>query len=56
MLLWVMNRAGYGQLSRLLTVGRRSPKGECRLTFDDVARHSQGLLAALCCMEQHCRI
>ncbi|MCE9531818.1 MAG: PHP domain-containing protein, partial [Planctomycetes bacterium] len=48
MLLWVTNRAGYGQLSRLLTHGCRSAsKGECRLTFDDVARHHQGLLAGI---------
>src|SRR5262245_25577797 len=48
MLLWVVNRRGYGRLSRLLTQGRRSaPKGECRLTFDDVARHADGLLAGI---------
>lgn len=47
-LLWVTNRTGYSQLSRLITLGRRSaPKGECHLTFDDVARHSEGLLAGL---------
>src|ERR1700693_2026674 len=40
LLLWVMNRKGYAQLARLLTLGRRSaPKGECRLTFDDVAMY-----------------
>src|ERR1700680_3657835 len=48
LLLWVVNRAGYAQLARLLTHGRRSaPKGECRLLFDDVARHSNGLLAGV---------
>src|SRR5262249_55139935 len=37
-LLWATNRAAYGRLSRLLTVGRRAaPKGECLLTFDNVA-------------------
>jgi error-prone DNA polymerase len=47
-LLWVTNRAGYGRLARMLTLGRRSaPKGECRLTFDDVARHSEGLLSGV---------
>ena len=47
-LLWVTNRAGYAQLARLLTHGRRSaPKGECLLTFDDVARHAGGLLAGV---------
>ena len=42
------NRAGYGQLSRLLTVGkRRAPKGECHLTFADVAHHGSDLLACV---------
>lgn len=44
-LLWAMNREGYGRLCRLLTRGRRkAPKGECHLTFADVAEHSDGLL------------
>ena len=44
-LLWAMNRQGYGRLCRLLTRGRRlAPKGECHLTFADVAEHSDGLL------------
>src|SRR5690242_14679804 len=31
-LLWAMNRQGYGRLCRLLTRGRlRAPKGECHL-------------------------
>src|SRR5262245_54932435 len=48
MLLWVTDRNGYRKLCRLLTLGRRSaPKGECRLTFDDVAAHSSGLLAGV---------
>jgi error-prone DNA polymerase len=48
LLLWVMDRAGYGRLARLLTHGRRSaPKGECRLTFADVAAHANGLLAGV---------
>jgi error-prone DNA polymerase len=42
------DRQSYGQLSRLITVGRRNaPKGECRLTFDDLAEHSRGLIAAV---------
>ena len=42
---WVMNRAGYGRLCRLLTRGRRqAKKGECRLAFADVAEHASGLL------------
>ncbi|HUY35729.1 MAG TPA: error-prone DNA polymerase [Pirellulales bacterium] len=44
------DRAAYGRLSRLLTVGRRrAPKGECQLTFDDVAGHAAGLLACVLC-------
>ena len=42
------DRAAYGRLARLLTVGRRrAPKGECELTLDDIAQHSEGLLAAV---------
>src|SRR6478752_6039642 len=61
-LLWAIDRKGYGRLSRLLTVGRRAaPKGECRLTFADVAGHAEGLLAgvlfdrATCEQVQACR-
>jgi error-prone DNA polymerase len=46
--LWSMNRAGYGRLCRLITRGRRSaPKGECCLMLSDVLEHSDGLLAGL---------
>lgn len=47
-LLWAIDRAGYGRLARLITRGRRAaPKGECHLTLDDVAAHAQGLLAGV---------
>jgi error-prone DNA polymerase len=47
-LLWAMDRAGYGRLCRLLTRGRRqATKGECRLAFADVAEHASGLLLGL---------
>ncbi len=37
------DRAAYGRLSRLLTVGRRrAPKGECRLSLDDVLSYDRG--------------
>ncbi len=40
------DRAAYGRLCRLITVGRRrAPKGECALSLDDVAAHAEGLLA-----------
>jgi len=39
------DRAGYGRLSRLITTGRRRAiKGDCLLTFADVAEHADGLL------------
>ncbi len=42
------DRAAYAQLSMLITHGRRNAeKGECRLHFDDVARHADGLLACI---------
>lgn len=46
--LWAKDRAAYGQLSKLITVGRRrAPKGECWLSVDDIASHSQGLIAGV---------
>ncbi|MCB9873918.1 MAG: error-prone DNA polymerase [Planctomycetaceae bacterium] len=42
------DRAAYGRLARLVTLGRRrAPKGECELTLDDIAQHSEGLLATV---------
>ena len=39
------DRAAYGRLCRLLTLGqRRAEKGECTLTLDDVAAHADGLI------------
>ena len=46
--LWATDRAAYGQLSRLITRGRRqAPKGECCLRLDDIAEHAAGLLAGV---------
>ena len=46
--LWAADRAGYGQLARLITVGRRrAPKGECQLDLADIAEHHAGLLAGV---------
>jgi error-prone DNA polymerase len=40
------DRAAYGRLARLITVGRRRAiKGACELTFADVAAHADGLIA-----------
>ena len=39
------DRAGYAQLTRLLTRGNlRAPKGECHLHFADLMEHADGLL------------
>ena len=47
-ILLATDRAAYGRLCRLLTRGRRNaPKGECLLTFDDLAEHAEGLLACV---------
>ena len=43
---WVIDRHGYGNLAQLITTGRRrAPKGECWLQFDDLATYGAGLLA-----------
>jgi error-prone DNA polymerase len=42
------NRAAYGRLCRLLTLGqRRAIKGECHITLDDVCAHAEGSIFAL---------
>jgi error-prone DNA polymerase len=47
-LLWATNRQGYGRLCQLLTRGRRqAPKGECHLSFADVADHATDLLVGV---------
>jgi error-prone DNA polymerase len=46
LLLFATDRASYGRLCRLLTVGRRrADKGECLVFASDVAEHADGLLA-----------
>ncbi len=43
LLCYPTDRAAYSRLTRLLTVGkRRAPKGECHITYDDVAAHGEG--------------
>ena len=38
------DRAAYGRLCRILTAGNlRAPKGECRLTLEDLIEHGEGL-------------
>jgi len=48
LLVYPTDRASYGRLCRLLTIGkRRAPKSECRLTLDDLLSHQKDLLAIL---------
>src|SRR5687768_6858637 len=48
LLVWAPDRAAYGRMCRLLTLGRRrAEKGECALTLQDFLEHSDGLLGAL---------
>jgi error-prone DNA polymerase len=45
---WATDRASYGRLCRLLTIGRRrAEKGSCVLRFADLAVHAEGLVAGL---------
>ncbi len=46
--LWATSRRGYASLCSLITTGcRRAPKGECRLTIDDVSRNAAELIAGV---------
>jgi len=46
LLAYPMHVEGYKRLSRLLSTGnRRATKGECDLTFEDLAKYSKGLIA-----------
>jgi len=48
MVLWPTDRAAYGRLCRLLSLGRmRCEKGRCELRFDDIARFAEGILAGV---------
>ena len=45
LLAYPIDRAAYGRLSRLITVGRRrAPKGECILYCEDVLAYGEGLI------------
>jgi len=46
LVLLAQDRGGYANLCRLITTGRlRSPKGESSVTWDEVCRHAEGLIA-----------
>ena len=48
MLVYPTDRAAYGRLCRLLTIGKaRAGKGACELFWRDLAAHSDGLIATL---------
>ncbi len=48
LLVWPSDRAAYGRLTRLLTIGqRRADKGQCILKLDDVAEFQEGQILAL---------
>lgn len=54
LLVYATDRAAYGRLCRLLTLGkRRAPKGDCILNLDDFMQLNHGLLAALANRHQH---
>ncbi|UFN51668.1 error-prone DNA polymerase (plasmid) [Roseomonas sp. OT10] len=45
---WPTDRASYGRLTRLLSLGRmRSPKGECAITREEMLAHAPGWCLAL---------
>ncbi len=47
-LVYPADRAAYGRLCTLLTLGkRRAPKGQCFLSVEDLVAHSEGLLAVV---------
>ena len=49
-----VDRAGWGRLTRLLTLGnRRTVKGECELHLADLIEHAQGLLLIAVADETH---
>jgi error-prone DNA polymerase len=48
LLVWPQDRAAYGRLTRLLTIGnRRAAKGECHLVLDDLGVLEAGMPMAL---------
>lgn len=48
LVVWPMDRQGYGDLCRLLSLGRlRAPKGTCELSWHDIAEHCHRWLAGI---------
>lgn len=46
-LVYPTDRAAYGRLCRLLTLGKRAGKGKCLLTWSDLVAYGEGLLVIL---------
>lgn len=52
---WASDRPSYARLCRLLTLGRRrAEKGDCQLTWNDLAQHAEGLLVGVAPKTPHC--
>ena len=48
LVVWPSNRQGYGDLCKLLSIGRlRAPKGSCEISWHDVAGYSKHWLGGL---------
>ncbi|SMP46303.1 error-prone DNA polymerase, DnaE-like [Neorhodopirellula lusitana] len=48
LVLWPTDRAAYGRMCRLLSLGRmRCEKGRCELRLEDISQFSQGILAGV---------
>jgi len=53
LLAYPVDRAAYGRLTRLLTLGkRRAPKGECRLDYADVVAYGEGQILVVLSPEE----
>ncbi len=53
LLAYPQDRAAYGRLTRLLTLGkRRAPKGECHLDYADVVAHGEGQILIVLPLEE----
>jgi error-prone DNA polymerase len=57
LLAYPTDRAAYGRLTRLLTLGkRRAPKGECHLDYADVVAHGEGQIVVILSSETAARV
>jgi error-prone DNA polymerase len=54
-LAWPTDRASYGRLTKLLSLGRmRAPKGQCQISRAELLDHAEGwVLAAMCKSPSH---